>query len=151
VRDAEKERRKAVEEYRRKVTELEQAREDALDARRAELWALLFPDPLAMSEPGIDAVAMIGGRVRREIPETRSRISSLTVLAMFRADADWMDEAANPEQKAKLKGVDPRHHPEAGWFSDPECVERQRKRTEETLAKKRDTKRDGRTDRENLR
>jgi hypothetical protein len=80
---------------------------------------MLFPDPLAISEPGVDAVAMSGGRVRREIPETRSRISSLTVLAMLRADADWVDEAANPEQKAKLKGVDPRHHPDAGCSQIP--------------------------------
>ena len=46
------------------------------------------------------------------------------VFHALRADADWLAEAATPEQKLAIAGIDPRTPPNTKWHDTPEAKAR---------------------------
>jgi hypothetical protein len=53
------------------------------------------------------------------------------VLDALRADADWLAEAATPEQRMAVAGIDPRTPPNTEWTDSPEAKARRAQRMAE--------------------
>ncbi|CAN5710062.1 hypothetical protein BH20ACT14_BH20ACT14_15990 [soil metagenome] len=117
-RDAAKATERAVERYKGLLSELEQARTEAMDARRAELWAALFPAELAIHDVG--GALVLGGRTLRSVPWYISQTSAESVLTLLQADAEWIRNAQTADQRAEIEGTDPRHDPDTVWADSPE-------------------------------
>jgi hypothetical protein len=56
------------------------------------------------------------------------------VLDALRADADWLRDAATPEQRIALQGLDPRKPPNTEWANDPTVQAARDKATAEWLS-----------------
>jgi hypothetical protein len=57
------------------------------------------------------------------------------VIDAFRADANWLRQAATPEQKALMgEGRDPRKPPATEWSDKPEARAERDKKTAEWLS-----------------
>jgi hypothetical protein len=132
VKDADSHRDGKVAAYLEKVAQLEQARAEAYAAQRATVFARLYPSREAMQEVP-DTFA--GGRRRALQPMgLTGQVSPGRVFDALRADADWLREAATPEQKALTgDGRDPRKPPATHWDQTDEAREWQRDQRRQAL------------------
>jgi hypothetical protein len=95
------------------VDQLADVREDLYVARRTAVLARLYPSEQAGAEPP-DTLA--GGRKRPlEAMGLSGPVGAERVFDALRADADWLREAATPEQSAAIAGRDPREPPNTVW------------------------------------
>ncbi len=126
-RDAAKATEQAAARYEHLLSELEAARTEALEARRSQLWAQLFPSELVTQD--VESRLLLGGLRLNEIPWTKDRIEIEQVLAVLRADAAWTRQAQTPAQRAEIEGTDPREG--AVWADSPEGEELRRQEARE--------------------
>jgi hypothetical protein len=59
------------------------------------------------------------------------------VFDTLRADADWLADAATPEQRLAIQGHDPRTPPATEWSDTPEARAERDKKTAEWLSSRR--------------
>ena len=128
-RDAAKATEQAAARYEHLLSELEAARTEALEARRSQLWADLYPSELVTQD--VESRLLLGGLRVKEIPWTKDRIEIEQVLALLRADAEWTRQAQTPAQRAELSGTDPRLEGAATWADSPEGEELRRQEARE--------------------
>lgn len=126
-KDAAKATEQAMERYQHLLGDVEQARSEALEARRSELWAQLYPSELVTQD--VESRLLLGGLRVKEIPWTKDRIEIEQVLAVLRADAAWTRQAQTPAQRAEIEGTDPREG--ATWADSPEGEELRRQEARE--------------------
>jgi hypothetical protein len=101
------------------IDQLADVRQELLAARRASVWAALFPAEQVAIEPR-DTFA--GGRKQPlQAMGLTAEVLPVRVLDALKADAEWCATAATGDQKALLAGVDPRQARIAGtvWTNDP--------------------------------
>jgi hypothetical protein len=114
VADAGKGRAQAVARFREAIAALEAAREEVLEALRAEQWAKRFPGEEANADAlGLQLIR--GGRVSKAWPELRTITTAASVFAYLMDDAAWLERAlADPSERP----VDP--HEQSIWEDSPE-------------------------------
>jgi hypothetical protein len=119
--------------YRELVEELEQTRAAVLEARGAELFALLFPGPLAVHEP---PTALVGGLAApmRELFGQAFVLQPRSLFELLRRDAEWLPRVAGPEQQRLLSGDDAAPG-RARWDGSPEAVEAEQAERKAALAR----------------
>jgi hypothetical protein len=126
VKQADRQAEDARARYLRLIDELAEAREDLRGYRRAAVLARLYPTEQAAAEPP-DSFA--GARKRALAPlGIGAPVAPDRVLDALRADAQWLAEAATPEQRAAMAGIDPRTPPNTEWSDDPEVKARRAQR-----------------------
>lgn len=106
--DMAKEVTEAETRYRRLVDELEQARQDLVDARATHVWVLLYPHQNLMSSPDTRTVA--GGRrtaIQRHFPGVETTLLARNLFACLREDdaAFCAQVSTVVDQAAAIKGV----------------------------------------------
>jgi hypothetical protein len=114
------------------IAELEEARDELAANREAELWALTYPNDTASMMPPLRQLA--GGL--KQVGERLGVAESIGVERIFaalRSDADWLKDAATPQQRAEINGVDQRKAQGAVWAGSPEDIENQRVEKRESL------------------
>ena len=134
AKDAGKAKTEAIARYLAAVDELERAREDAVELRRAELWARLFPREEAVA--ALDHQYVKGGRKAQALPELSSRAAIAALYDLLREDVAWLEGAADAAQRAILEDRDPRHDENTVWTDTPEgeqARKRQAKESEERI------------------
>jgi hypothetical protein len=93
--------------HRRIVDELEQARQDLVDARATQVWVLLYPHQNLMSSPDTRAVA--GGRrtaMERHFPGVQTTLLARNLFACLREDdAAFCAQVSTVDQAAAINGV----------------------------------------------
>ena len=118
VKDADSHADDAHRRYLDLIDQLAEARAELAASRRSTVWARLYPNREAGTEPP-DQLA--GGR--RQPLEAMGLTASVApnrVLDALKADADWLRQAATPEQKALMgEGRDPRKPPATEWSDTP--------------------------------
>jgi hypothetical protein len=107
VKQAAKERVRAVERLQQAIAAVEEAREETADVVAAEHWAKTYP------EEGANAAAlwlprMLGGRLSKALPDYTGLALIGQVLAWLRDDAAWLDRAVADEEPREL---DPHEEP----------------------------------------
>ena len=128
-KDASKAVSQAVERYQHLLDQVEQARSEALEARRSQLWADLYPSELVTQD--VESRLLLGGLRVKEIPWTKDRIEIEEVMIVLRADAEWTRQAQTRAQRAELSGTDPRLEGAATWADSPEGEELRRQEARE--------------------
>jgi hypothetical protein len=104
------------------------------------LWSALYPDATA----GVEAPQhhMLAGGLRRPLEQTLGithQLQANRVIDALRADADWVKDAATPEQRALLEGRNPkRPNSDATWAGTPEAIEQERAEKQAALARYRE-------------
>ena len=90
----------------RALDEAAEAREALVQARRVEVWAHLYPDPVIGQEPIWN---QLGGGLKRvlELLGTQNIVTTQQVLESLRADIDWIAGAVTNAQASKLEGSRP--------------------------------------------
>jgi len=90
----------------RALDEAAEAREALVQARRVEVWAQLYPDPVIGQEPIWN---QLGGGLKRvlELLGTQNIVTTQQVLESLRADIDWIAGAVTNAQASKLEGSRP--------------------------------------------
>ena len=132
-KDAAKATEQAAARYEHLLSELEAARTEALEARRSQLWADLYPSETITQD--VESRLLLGGLRLKEVPWTKDRIEIEQVLAVLRADAEWTRQAQTPAQRAEIEGTDPRLEGAAVWAGSEEDQEQQRR--DQQLARER--------------
>jgi hypothetical protein len=113
--DAGKSRAEAVSRLRQAIASVEGAREEVLEALRAEAWAHHFPGENANADLlGLQLIR--GGRTSKTMPELRTQTSAGNVLAYLLDDAAWLDQAV--AKTAEDRPLDP--HEAAIWEQSEE-------------------------------
>ena len=130
VKDAAKAKTAAIARAQQLVDELERAREEAVELRRAELWASLFPAQQAVGS--FDAHLVKCGRTHKAFPELSSRANVNGLFELVREDLAFLQQAADPEQRALLEDRDPRHDPDTVWADSPEGAQVRERQARET-------------------
>jgi hypothetical protein len=132
VKDADGHADEAHGRYLELVAELAEARAELAAARRATIFARLYPGEQAGQEP---PDTLCGGRAQPlRAMGLGGNVAPGRVLDALKADADWLREAATPEQKALIgEGRDPRKPPATGWHDDPAAQAERDKRMGEWL------------------
>ena len=118
AKDAAKAKTAAIARAQQLVDELERAREEVVELRRAELWAGLFPAQQAVHS--FDSHYVKCGRTHKAFPELSSRANVNGLFELVREDVAFLEQAADPEQRAILEDRDPRHDPNTFWAESPE-------------------------------
>lgn len=117
--------------YLELVDKLAEARADLFGLRRAAVWARLYPAEQSAREVP-DTFA--GGLTR---PLRAMGLDALIapdrVLDGLRADADYLRQAATPEQRFAIEGRDPRHPPDTVWDRSEEGQQWQRDQRQRAL------------------
>jgi len=129
-KDSAKATEEAVERYRHLLGEVEQARLEALETRRSELWAQLFPSETITQD--VESRLLLGGLRLKEVSWTKERIAIEEVLAVLRADCEWVRRAQTAAQQAEIEGRDPRVEGRAVWAGSEEDQEQQRRERQAT-------------------
>jgi hypothetical protein len=90
----------------RALDEAAEAREALVQARRVEVWAQLYSDPVIGQEPIWN---QLGGGLKRvlELLGTQNIVTTQQVLEALRADIDWIAGAVTGAQASKLGGSRP--------------------------------------------
>lgn len=118
--------------YLELVDQLAEARQDLFAKRYAAVWARLYP---AEQAAGTVPDTFAGGRRK---PLQAMGVGALVgpdrVLDALRADADWLREAATPEQRFAMEGRDPRTPRATEWVDDPAAKAARQKQTGEWLS-----------------
>jgi hypothetical protein len=119
--------------YQELIEELEQTRAAVLEARGAELYAQLFPGPLAVHEP---PAALVGGHAApmRELLGQAVVIQPRSLFELLRRDAQSLPQAASPEQQRLLEGEGAAKG-RALWDGSPEAVEAEQAERNAALAR----------------
>jgi len=118
VKDAAKAKTAAIARAQQLVDELERAREEVAELRRAELWAGLFPAQQAVHS--FDAHLVKCGRTHKAFPELSSRANVNGLFELLREDVAFLEQVADGEQRALLENRDPRHDPNTFWAESPQ-------------------------------
>lgn len=102
TRDARRVAEQAHERAVAAIAEYERARAALVEGRRLELWAACYPSEAAGREP---TWASLAGGLRRALEGmgVTQGVGVESVLLALRADADWLVDAASPEQRAKIE------------------------------------------------
>lgn len=117
VKEADSHADQAHRRYLELIDELAEARAELYGLRRAAVWARLYPDEHSARETP-DTFA--GGRKRPlQAIGLNASVAPDRILDGLRADADWLREAATPEQRLAIQGRDPRQPPNTEWANDP--------------------------------
>lgn len=113
VKEARKEKAKAIAEIERRIGALEQARVEAVELLRLESWCKHFPGQEAGADPASGFAR--GGRVIASMPElNRSRLEVHKLYSALREDADWIAHAHDDVND------EPDPAKEAIWVQTPE-------------------------------
>lgn len=112
----------------RLIDELQAARVQLAENRRAALWTRLYPAAAAGQD--VATTAIVGGLAKpvRELLAVDVQIDAGRLLDLLRRDADWLRAAASPQQRAAIAGNDP-NRPDpanANWVATPEGREADR-------------------------
>ena len=132
VKEADSYASEAPARYLELVDQLAEARADLAAKRSAAVWARLFPGEQAGRGP---ADTFAGGRrVPLQAMGLSANVEPGRVLDGLRADADWLHQAATPEQKAAIgEGPDPRTPPDTVWDRSEEGQQWQRDQRQRAL------------------
>jgi hypothetical protein len=132
VRDADRLADDAHRRYLELVDQLTNQRAELQASRRATVWARLYPGEAAARETPDQ---FCGGRAKPlRAMGLEASVAPDRVLDALKADADWLRDAATPEQKALMgEGRDPRTPPATEWSDTPEAKAERDKRTAEWL------------------
>lgn len=116
VKDASKATAAAERRYAELIDEAERARQEAVELREAELWALTFPEVRQGEEQIPPGVA---GNLRAPLKKAGfdHALEPGSVFDVLRADAGWIPSAAKPELKQKLGQAE---QDGAQWLDTPE-------------------------------
>ena len=118
VKEADGHTERAHRRYLELIDALAEARADLFATRRAAVWARLFPAEQSARDV---ADTFAGGRRRPlEAMGLAAAVAAERVLDGLRADADWLREAATPEQHAEMEGRDVRHDRGRAYWTDTE-------------------------------
>ncbi len=94
--------------YRVAIERLLSAREEVSAARRDEIWARLFPDGSARSEP---PTAMVAGgvisRLRAAVPGLQVTFGMPELRRLLEADVEFVASAVTSDQKQALAAREP--------------------------------------------
>ncbi len=134
TKDAGKAKTEAAVRLQQLVDELERARDEVVDLRRAELWAALYPREQASA--ALDEQYIMCGRKARALPELSARAGIAALFELLREDAAFLEQVADSEQRAILEDRDPRHDENTVWTDTPEgeqARKRQAKESEERI------------------
>jgi len=117
--DAAKDSEQAHEHYVASIAVMERAREEFVDCRLTELWALTYPDASAGREPQFLSYLArnLVDRLRRAGVAHGLDVTQLGRL--LREDADAVASAIDPEQRAVVEGLD-RRSTSATWSGSDE-------------------------------
>jgi len=125
VKEADSYASEAYARYLELVDQLAEARADLSAKRSAAVWARLYPAEQAGRGP---ADTFAGGRKRPlQAMGLSANVEPRRVLDGLPADAEWLADAATPEQPAAIAGIDPRKPPSTEWHDDPEAKARRAK------------------------
>ena len=132
VKDADSHADEAHRRYRDLIDQAAEARAELFAMRRAAVWARLYPGEQAGRET---PDTFCGGRAKPlRAMGLEATVAPHRVLAAMRADADWLREAATPEQKALIgEGRDPRQPPATVWDRTDEGQQWQRDERQRAL------------------
>jgi hypothetical protein len=132
TKDADRYADEAQRRYLDLIYQLADARAELAAAQRATVIARLYPSGAAMAEP-VDTLA--GGRRRALEPMgLGAPVPPRRVFDALRADAEWLREAATPEQKALMgDGRDPRKPPATHWDETDEARDWRRDQRQQAL------------------
>ena len=114
------------------IDELERERDDLLELRDTELFALLYPAAEAATDVPRSLVLGLAQPMRETIGQS-TQLSADRVWALLRADADLIQSAINTEQKTALQGADPHDPRSAVWAETDAGRERDRAEKREAL------------------
>ena len=134
AKDAGKAKVAALARLQQLVDEIERARDEVVELRKAELWSRLFPREEAVAS--LDHQYVKGGRKAQALPELSSRAAIAALYDLLREDAAWLEGAADAAQRAILEDRDPRHDENTVWTDTPEgerARKRQAKESEERI------------------
>ena len=114
------------------IDQLADARVDLFQLRRATVWARIYPGEQAARE----VPDTLAGGQRRPLQAMglSAPVPPGRVLEALKADADWLRQAATPEQKALIgEGRDPRKPPATVWDRSDEGQQWQRDERQRAL------------------
>ena len=134
VKDAAKAKTAAIARAQQLVDELERAREEVVELRRAELWAQLYPRQQAVAP--FDSHYVKCGRTHKAFRELSSRANVNGLFELLREDVAFLEQVADGEQRAILENRDPRHDENTVWTDTPEgeqARKRQARASEERI------------------
>lgn len=131
VKEADSYASEAHARYLELVDQLADARADLFAKRSAAMWARLYPGELAGRGP---ADTFAGGRrVPLQAMGLNANVEPGRVLDRLRADADWLYQAATPEQRFAIEGRHPRTPPDTVWDRSDEGQQWQRDQRQRAL------------------
>ncbi len=102
--DARKHREDAHRRYQEAIADAEQAREQLVGAREAEIWISLFPAVEAAATPVTAICGGLAKPMREAMSQLTVQVGASDVWRLLRADADVIATNATSEQRAKLAG-----------------------------------------------
>ena len=114
---------RALERYVAAIDAVAAAREELVEARVTELWALLYPAAEAGAQPPTTA---LGAGTRNRSQAVGLGLPARGVLDALRADADALRELASSDQRQALARPDAATPAPATWVGTPEHAERDR-------------------------
>lgn len=114
VRDAQKARKRGLEQLRDAITHVEQARTEAADCVAAERWAGDYP-PESANASDLRLQFMKGGRLTNALPDFKGLAVAEQAIEWMRDDATWLDTALDKQDEDEL---DPHDGPV--WEESPE-------------------------------
>lgn len=100
AKDAEKARRRAVERLQQAISNVEEARAEAVDCVAAERWAREFPGERAEAS-SLRLALTKGGRIAKAIPELKTMTVASHAFEWLREDARWLDSVLEAEQQKR--------------------------------------------------
>jgi hypothetical protein len=106
--DAAKTRGLAVKRLQDAITEVEQARAEAVEALLSERWTREFPGDAA-NAGALRLELMKGGRISKALPDLRTITVATSVIEYQRDDANWLDAVLADEQQERE--LDPHEQP----------------------------------------
>jgi hypothetical protein len=131
VKEADSYADEARRRYLELIDQLADARADLAAKRSAAVWARLYPGELAGRGP---ADTFAGGRrVPLQAMGLSANVEPGRVLDGLRADAEWLYQAATPEQRFAIEGRDPRTPPDTVWDRSDEGQQWQRDQRQRAL------------------
>jgi hypothetical protein len=140
VKDADRAVTEAHARLHRLLDQLAAARDELVEHRHDAVWAALYPDGAAGVESPMHHI--LAGGLRRPIEQAlgvTTQLQAGRVIDALKADADWLKDAATPEQRALLEGRNPkRPNSDATWAGTPEAIEQERAEKQAALARYRE-------------